>query len=187
MFLFRRVDNIPVFLPLIMTIWFLMGSFKVNKFFQQLIFYCNSFLKTWSDPRFSFKFSLADLPCFFSKSITLFSSLLLTILSSLLICWFEVANFVIVSHKFEIWSQRFRRSELTITFPLRLIICWIISAFFSALIALSDKLDGLLDVLLSTVMLINYVLTSPQRDEEQLNNRFWFASTQKNSSSPYGC
>ena len=80
----------------------------------------------------------SDLACFFSKSITLFSSLLLTTLtiaSSLLICWFAVANFVIVSDKFEIWSQRFWRSESTITLLLRLIICWNRSAFSSALIA----------------------------------------------------
>ena len=100
----------------------------------------------------------SDLACFFSKSITFFSSLLLTILtiaSSLLICWFAVANFVMVSDKFEIWSQRLQRSESTITFPLRLMICWSRSVFFSALIALSDKLNRLLDVLLSTIMLIN--------------------------------
>ena len=60
-----------------------------------------------------------------------------------------------------------------------MIICWTRSAFFIALIALSDKLNRLLDVLLSAIMLINYVLTSPQREEEQLNNQSWFASTQK--------
>ena len=80
----------------------------------------------------------SNLAWFFCKSITLFSSLLfttLTIVSSLLICWFVVANFVLVSDKFEIWSQRFRRSKSIITLLLRLIICWNRSAFSSALIA----------------------------------------------------
>ena len=131
----------------------------------------------------------SDLACFFSKSITLFSSLLLTTLtiaSSLLICWFAVANFVIVSDKFEIWSQRFRRSESTITFPLRLIICWTRSAFFSELIALSHKLNILLDVLLSTIMLINYVLTSAQREEEHLIINLDLHQHKQKPSSPYG-
>ena len=94
----------------------------------------------------------------FSKSITRFSNLLLitlTTASSLLICWFAVANLVIVSNNFEIWSQRFQRSESTITFPLRLIISWTRSAFFSALIALSDKLNRLVDMLFPTIMLLN--------------------------------
>ena len=54
----------------------------------------------------------------FSKSVTRFSNLLLitlTTVSSLLICWFAAANLVIVSNNFEIWSQRFQRSESTIT------------------------------------------------------------------------
>ena len=135
----------------------------------------------------------SDLFLSFSKSITFFSSLLLITLtteSSLLICWFAVVNIVIVSDKFKIWSQRFRRLESIITFPLRLIICWTRSHFFSALIVLSDKLNrflDVLDVLLSTIMLINYVLSSPQRGEEQLDNQSWFASTQKTPSRTYGC
>ena len=94
---------------------------------------------------------LFGLPGVFSKSITLFFNFLWTTLmitSSLLIFWFAVANFVIVSNKPEFWSQRFWRWELTLTFPLRLIICWTRSAFFSALIVLSHKLDRLLDILL---------------------------------------
>ena len=100
----------------------------------------------------------SDLAWVFPGQITLFSNLMLTTLtiaSSLLICWLSVDNFVIVSKKLEIWSRRFRRSESTITFPLRLIIYWTRSAFLSALIALSHKLNRLLDVLLSTIMLIN--------------------------------
>ena len=132
----------------------------------------------------------SDLAWFFPKTITLFYNLLLiflTIASSLLICCFAVANFVIVSDEFEIWSQRFRRSESMITFPLRLIICWTRSAFFSALIALLDKLNKVLDVLLSTTMLVNECLDKSTRKDKQLKNQSWFASTQEKLSSLSGC
>lgn len=48
----------------------------------------------------------SELACFFYKSVTLFSSLLLTTLtmaSLLLVGRFAVGNFVIVSDEFEIW------------------------------------------------------------------------------------
>ena len=129
-----------------------------------------------------------DLARFFTKSITRYFNLLLTTLtttSSLLICWCAVANIVIVSDKFEIWPQSFQKSESTVTFPLQLIICLTRSAFFNALIALSDKLNSLIDGLLS-IMLLN-VLTSPQKEEKKLKNFCRFASTTKKPSLPYRC
>ena len=122
-----------------------------------------------------------DLARFFTKSITRYFNLLLTTLtttSSLLICWCAVANIVIVSDKFEIWPQSFQKSESTVTFPLQLIIDLTRSAFFNALIALSDKLNNLIDGLLSIIMLLN-VLTSPQKEEKKLKNLSRFASTTK--------
>ena len=97
---------------------------------------------------------------------TLFSHLLLTIstiASSILICWFDIANFVRVSDKLDIWSQRFQRSGLTITLPLRLVICWTRWGFFSALIVLPDKLNRLLDVLLSIIILMNECLDKSRK------------------------
>ena len=122
-----------------------------------------------------------DLARFFTKSINRYFNLLLTTLtttSSLLICWCAVANIVIVSDKFEIWPQSFQKSESTVTFPLQLIIDLTRSAFFNALIALSDKLNNLIDGLLSIIMLLN-VLTSPQKEEKKLKNLSRFASTTK--------
>ena len=122
-----------------------------------------------------------DLARFFTKSITRYFNLLLTTLtttSSLLICWCAVANIVIVSDKFEIWPQSFQKSESTVSFPLQLIIDLTRSAFFNALIALSDKLNNLIDGLLSIIMLLN-VLTSPQKEEKKLKNLSRFASTTK--------
>ena len=122
-----------------------------------------------------------DLARFFTKSITRYFNLLLTTLtttSSLLICWCAVTNIVIVSDKFEIWPQSFQKSESTVTFPLQLIIDLTRSAFFNALIALSDKLNNLIDGLLSIIMLLN-VLTSPQKEEKKLKNLSRFASTTK--------
>ena len=130
-----------------------------------------------------------DLARFFTKSITRYFNLLLTTLtttSSLLICWCAVANIVIVSDKFEIWPQSFQKSESTVTFPLQLIIDLTRSAFFNALIALSDKLNNLIDGLLSIIMLLN-VLTSPQKEEKKLKNLSRFASTTKKPSLPYRC
>ena len=122
-----------------------------------------------------------DLARFFTKSINRYFNLLLTTLtttSSLLICWCAVANIVIVSDKFEIWPQSFQKSESTVTFPLQLIIDLTRSAFFNALIVLSDKLNNLIDGLLSIIMLLN-VLTSPQKEEKKLKNLSRFASTTK--------
>ena len=130
-----------------------------------------------------------DLARFFTKSINRYFNLLLTTLtttSSLLICWCAVANIVIVSDKFEIWPQSFQKSESTVTFPLQLIIDLTRSAFFNALIALSDKLNNLIDGLLSIIMLLN-VLTSPQKEEKKLKNLSRFASTTKKPSLPYSC